>query len=49
MILKELGDEDASDAIESAVRSVLEVAEARRYAVPMNDRKEKRRSSNLFG
>lgn len=49
MILGELGDEDTSEAIESAVRSVLKIAEMRRYAVSLNDRKEKRYPSNLFG
>lgn len=49
MILSELGDEDTSEAIESAVRSVLKIAEMRRYSVSLSYRKEKRYPSNLFG
>lgn len=48
MILDELGDADASQAIESAVRSVLRIAEMKRYAVSMSSRKEKRYPSKLF-
>lgn len=48
MILEELGDSEASDAIESAVQNVLEIAEMKRYAVSTNERPEKRYPSTLF-
>lgn len=48
MILHELGDRRASQAIEGAVRSMLKIAAMKRYITPPGPRREKRHSSKLF-
>lgn len=48
MILNELGDRRASQAIESAVRSMVKIAAMKRYIIPPGLRREKRHSSKLF-